>query len=225
MNRNEKLADLLGMKKDVVIKLAEEVGIPIKDIEYLQKYPEEFNQWKAHIDERDKVLSFPVKKVINSERRQEHIIEQIANARKKKYEERERSVRTSKATIDPSLWLRKQYTNDDNEMVCQICKKEMPFRKRDGEHYFEAVEVFSEDLFPVEHDAQFLALCPVCAAMYKEFIKKDEAAMSDLRKALLYMNSLKVPLKIDEWETTIQFVETHCHDIKTILKEMGSDRG
>jgi hypothetical protein len=97
----------------------------------------------------------------------------------------------------------------------------MPFRKRNGEHYFEAVEAFSQDHFPVEHEAQFLALCPLCAAMYKELVKKDEAAITDLREALLNMDSLEAPFRLGDLETTIQFVETHFSDIKTILEKSG----
>lgn len=221
LERNEKLAEMLGMKKDVVAKLAEEAGIPTEDIDLLRRYPEEFSQWKAQMVAREEKPVFPIRTVRNPERRQERITEQLADGTKKEYEERERSVRTTRSTIEPVLWLREQYTNDDGQMVCQICKKEMPFRKRNGEHYFEAVEAFSRDHFPVEHEAQFLALCPLCAAMYKELVKKDEAAMTDLREALLNMDSLEAPLRLGYLETTIQFVETHLCDVKTILEEMG----
>lgn len=110
-------------------------------------------------------------------------------------------------------------------MVCQICKKEMPFRKRDGEHYFESVEAFSQEHFPLEHEAQFLALCPLCAAMYKELVKKDDAAMADLRKTLMNIDSLEAPLRLGDLETTIQFVETHRYDLKTILGEIETNEG
>jgi hypothetical protein len=164
---------------------------------------------------------FPTKTVTNPERRQERIREQLADAPKKEYEEHERSVRTTRGTVDPSLWLREQYTTETGQMVCQICKNAMPFKKRDGEYYFEAVEALSRDHFPKEHEAQFLALCPLCAAMYKELVKKDEAAMADLRKALLNMavDHSEIPLHLGEIDTTIRFVETHCHDLKTILEE------
>ncbi|MBU1207326.1 MAG: hypothetical protein KKH04_10435 [Proteobacteria bacterium] len=33
------------------------------------------------------------------------------------------------------------------------------------------VEALSRDHFTKEHEAQFLALCPLCAAMFKEFVK------------------------------------------------------
>lgn len=218
--RNEKLADLLGMKKEVVSKLAQEAGIPVEDIDWIRRFPEEFRAWKEHIAALDKKPVFPTRTVSDRERRQERILEQLTDGPKKEYEERERSVRTTRGTIDPVLWLREQYTNEDGQMVCQICKKEMPFRKRDGQYYFESVEALSQDHFPVEHEAQFLALCPLCAAMYKELVKKDEATMSHLREALLHTDLLEAPLRLGDLETTIQFVESHRQDIQTILKEI-----
>jgi len=58
--------------------------------------------------------------------------------------------------------------------------------------------------------------------MYKEFVKKDEAAMTDLREALLNMDSLEAPLRLGDLETTIRFVEAHLHDMKTILNSVDS---
>jgi len=218
-DRNEKLADLLGMKKDFVSKLAEEAGIPVEDIDLLQRYPDEFSEWKAQIAARNESPVFPTKKLKDSERRRERIVEQLADVPEKEYEERERSVRTTRGAIDPSLWLREQYTNEDSQIVCQICKKTMPFKKRDGKYYFEAVEVLSKDHFPVEHEAQFLALCPLCAAMYKEFVKQDKDAMVGLKNALMNEDDCEVPLHLGELDTSLRFVETHYQDIKTILEE------
>ena len=102
-------------------------------------------------------------------------------------------------------------------MICQICKEEMPFKKRDGEHYFVTVEALSRNHFPFEHEAQFLALCPLCAAMYKEFVKQDEGAMAGLKNTLMNTGNLEVPLHLGELDTSIRFVERHRRDIKTIL--------
>ena len=68
--------------------------------------------------------------------------------------------------------------------MCQICEEEMPFKKRDGEYYFEAVEAFTNEYFPKEHQGQYLALCPECAARYKEFVKRDEQEMDELYEKL-----------------------------------------
>jgi len=227
----EELIEALGINQGVGWRASSEddkkrehanmLGVSLEDIEFLKMHPDEFAQLKAEIASRNNRPTFPTRTVSNPERRKERITEQLSESPKKEYEERERSIRTTRGAIDPSLWLKEQYTNDDGKMVCQICKKEMPFKKRNGDHYFEAVEAFSQDHFPVEHEAQFLALCPLCAAMYKELIKKDEAAMDDLRKALLNMDSLEAPLRLGDLETTIQFVETHLSDVKTILEETG----
>ncbi len=102
-------------------------------------------------------------------------------------------------------------------MVCQICKEEMPFRKRDGNYYFEAVEALSKEHFTKELEAQFLALCPVCAAMYKEFVKCDEDAMTDLKEKISNVENGEVQLSLGKKKTSIRFVETHYHDLKTII--------
>ncbi len=127
------------------------------------------------------------------------------------------SVRPTRGTIDPGTWLKNQYTNDVDQMICQICKKEMPFKKRNGEYYFEAVEALSKEHFNKEHEAQFLALCPECTARYKEFVKNDETAMKELHHALKNSDELEVPLTLGEWPTSLRFVETHRQDMRTIL--------
>ena len=172
---------------------------------------------EAAIAARNEKPIFPTRTVANPERRQERLAEQIADAPEKEYEERERSVRTTRGSVDPALWLRNQYTNDAGQMVCQICKEEMPFKKRDGEYYFEAVEALSKDYFSREHEAQFLALCPLCAAMYREFVKLDESTMKDLSHALKSSDEPEVSLHLGKVETSIRFVESHFNEIKTIL--------
>jgi hypothetical protein len=57
--------------------------------------------------------------------------------------------------------------------------------------------------------------------MYIEFVKQDEGAMMVLKNALMNTGDVEVPLRLGELDTSIRFVETHYHDIKTILKEMG----
>ena len=215
--RDEKLAVLLGMKKDVVAKLAEEVGIDLEDIELLRRHPEEFEHWKAVVLARKEKPAFPTRISTNPDRRQERLAEQMNDATEKEYEQRNRSERTTAKAIDKETYLRNAYTNDDGQMVCQICKEEMPFKKRDGEYYFEAVEVFPKGYFAKEHEAQFLALCPLCAAKYKVFVKPDEEAMESLKNALINTEGIEIPLQLEE-PASLQFVETHILDIRTILK-------
>ena len=206
------LIEILGIQQD------SDQDISREDIEWLREHSEEFKQWKAAVLAKKGKPAFPTRISTNPDRRQERLAEQMNDAPEKEYEQRNRSVRTTKGAIDPILWLRKQYTNDAGQMICQICKEEMPFRKRDGEYYFEAVEVLSRDYFAKEHEAQFLALCPLCAAMYNEFVKHDEGAMESLKNALINSEDAEVPLQLGELDTSVRFVESHFLDIRTIIE-------
>jgi len=212
---NEKLADILCMKVDSVSKLAEELGIKAEDIKLVKKHYEEFQRWKAGISKKQ--ISFPQSLTNNHERREEKLIEQFEHSPEKKYELRERRIRTTRNSIDEDTWLRNKYTIDD-QMICQICKYEMPFKKRNGQHYFESVEAFPKDHFSKEHEAQFLALCPLCAAMYKEFIKKDQNAILELKNAFLETQINNLNIKLGEYKKTIQFHSDHFSAIRTIIK-------
>ena len=163
--------------------------------------------------------TFPEQTPNNPNRRRERVEDQLAKAPDKEYKDRERSVRDSRRDIIPEIYLRERYTNNSGEMVCQICQEEMPFKKRNGEYYFETVEALS-DYFTKEHEAQFLALCPLCAAMYKEFVKRDEDAMKELHRVLKDSDDLEVPLNLGELETSIRFVQTHRQDMQTILQRI-----
>ena len=165
--------------------------------------------------------TFPTRPVANPERRQERLGEQLTDAPDKEYEKRERSVRTTNGAIDPITWLRNQYTNEADQMVCQICKEEMPFRKRDGAHYFEKKEALSKKYLPKEHEAQYLALCPLCAAKYNEFVKTDDEVMAELREEIVSAEDCEIPISLGDEKTSIRFVETHLHDLKVIMDEAG----
>ena len=173
---------------------------------------------------KQKQPSFPSSPVANPERRQERLGERLTDAPDKEYKKRERSVRATNGAIDPTTWLRNQYTNDTGQMVCQICKEEMPFRKRNNKHYFEKKEVLSRKYLPKEHDAQYLALCPLCAAKYEEFVKTEDVVMAKLKETILSSEDCKIPISLGDEKTNIRFVETHYHDLKMIIEDGERDR-
>ena len=193
------------------------LGIPLEVVEFYKQHPESFSSKKKP--------EFPERPIHCLEGRQERLAEQFADAPEKEYEKRERRVRTTRGAVDPYIWLKNQYTNDAGQMICQICKDEMPFKKPDGNYYFEKVESLTRNYINREHEAQFLALCPLCAAMFKEFVKLDDEAMKKLHHALMNTDKLEVPLKLGELETSLRFVERHLSDIKTILEIKGNVDG
>ena len=101
----------------------------------------------------------------------------------------------------------------------------MPFKKRDGYYYFEDVESFDD--FDIEIEQLHLALCPVCAAKYKEFIKpknKNEGSelernkMQKFKSAILESKSQTIPIQLDE-DKKVFFTERHLIAIKTLIEE------
>ncbi len=91
-------------------------------------------------------------------------------------------------------------------------------KKRDGKYHFKAVEALSRDHFAKEHEARLLAMCPLCAAMYNEFVKHDESAMESLKNVLMNSEDAEVFLRLGELNTSVRFVESHFLDIRTIIK-------
>lgn len=226
--QDEKLARKLGMKLNVVAKLAKEGVIPeecVEFIELIKTHPdlvrEKFKQFKKDISDQKPV--FPQKTPSDPERTQEKITERMDETSEKKYEQRGRKVRTTRNEIDPDTLLKDWYTNDAQEMVCQICNKEMPFKKRDGEYYFEAVESFPKGHFQKELELEelFLALCPLCAAKYKEFVKRDEKAIYKLKDDLMNRSNCEIPLGLGgHQDKSIRFVEDHYLRIKEIVQKL-----
>ena len=210
------IAPAIGVPPDILTRMS---NAPPEMIEKIESFLQ-FSPDSAFISPPiPQAASFPVNAVPNPERREKQILSELGKAPDKEYTRKLRNVRTTRGAIDPKTWLSIYYTNDDDQMVCQICQEEMPFKHRSGNYYFDAVEML-KDHFTKEYEAQFLALCPECSPKYKTFIKQVPEAMDTLRQRL--MNSDKsddfeIPLKLGEWDTGLRFVERHWLDIKTIL--------
>lgn len=196
---------------------ARELGINLEDADLIKNNPEEFQRLKENLRAHNEFPTFPEKPVLNPVRRSDRMKVHIEEAPIKEYKVVERSTKVSSSSIDPRIQLRDQYTNDDKQLICQICKHEMPFRKRDGTYYFEKKEILPNSFLSKELEAQYLALCPVCAAKYNEFLTCDEAAQADLHQKIVDSEELEIPITLGDEKTTIRFVETHFHDLKTII--------
>ena len=169
--------------------------------------------WRAEGKSPEEMLD----RISTEKRRAERLTIQLSDAEEKQYEIRARSIRYTRSTIDPSTPLRHQYTKFNN-MGCQMCRQEMPFKKRNSDDdYFEAIEALGKDYFPKEHEAQYLALCPECAAKYKEYVKKDRVARKFLYNLLKDSDGPEVRLELSDFVIRIWFNEKHWHDLKTVL--------
>jgi hypothetical protein len=169
---------------------------------------------------------FPSRTIQNHDRRIDAMAVKNANAEEKLYENRQRRVRMSSVSAgSKKTYLEYQYTNDENIMLCQICKREMPFKKRSGDYYYEAVEVLSNTYLPRENEEQYLALCPECSARYNEYVLHDDSIMDELKNHIL--NGTEINLKLGDisendhepFVTNIYFEGSHLLDLQTILRK------
>ena len=152
------------------------------------------------------------------QRRKRLIIEDLSHAEEKTYVIVDRSSRVSRNSIYPRTNLIALYTSGMKTVECQMCGEPMPFKKRDSdEDYFEAVEALGTKYFPLEHVAQFLALCPECAAMYKEYVKRSKNAQEEMYKVLKDSDNPEVLLELSDFTIEIQFAEKHWQDLKTVV--------
>ena len=159
-----------------------------------------------------------LKKLRTQERRKGLLIIELNDAGEKIYKIVPRSTKVTGNTIDPRTALRARYTTDENRMHCQMCSKGMPFKKRSSdEDYFEAVEALGKRYFFKEHEAQYLALCPECAAKYKEFVKKDRDAPKVFGDALKNSDNSQIHLESNGQTIRIWFEDKHWQDLKTVL--------
>ena len=219
-DQDESLAAHLEMRGSELVVLAKKSGFDIADLDLLRKLkenPSRYNKLKESLEPRKQKPSFPERPSTNTERRTELAREGAKTAPRKEYEVRTRSVRTSQAGGNKDTYLKEMYMNEDRELVCQMCEEEMPFRRRDGEHYFESVQLFDD--LSGEHTATHLALCPVCAAKYKEFVKRDSNNASSLCKCIRLSKELVVFVRLGQYEGSIRFVEKHLVDIRAVLEE------
>lgn len=149
------------------------------------------------------------------------IEEKVIDIEPKNYKIKRISYRISDSEIKTETYLRKNYTNSSGILICQICNNEMPFKTKDGQYYFEPVKI--SDNIKFEHHLLSLALCPLCAAKYKEFIKNDEDENKRLIKTLENNKFQKIPISFNKQKADITFIETHYLDIQTILRQISKN--
>ena len=140
---------------------------------------------------------------------------------------RERSVveGQSQASAESRAYLRGQYTTTVGEMHCQACRKPLPFKIKDGSWYFEAVRLVNARR--QVHTANAIALCPLCAALYKYARgTKNEAIIDNLGSTVIDAGQglVEIPVVLDGKRVKIAFTGKHAIDVKTALGVAGDER-
>ena len=229
--KNNKI--ILEKQKAIDLSAKEMGWKDAKEAYEFKKLSDEMNEKGVSIDDvrniiqrkHDKICkSLPEAYPKNIERRQEKIIEEYENAEEQVYEMRLRSVKVSgkDVKVETLQYLKDMYTNEDNnEMICQMCQTELPFKKRNNEYYFEATQMFNK--MPKEDKHQFLALCPNCAAEYDEWVRKDANTADTLlnniaeRKYINGEKNVTIKFSIHNEIRSLLFTGTHYFDLRNII--------
>ncbi|MBQ1267677.1 MAG: hypothetical protein IIY06_13150 [Proteobacteria bacterium] len=179
-------------------------------------------QWMREIKQSEAV-DLPTAHVPNPERRERKLQQAYQDASDIERIESVRSVRVHNSDIKrlARAELRKYYTTKDT-MICQICRKRMPFNlPNDQGPYFEAVEILPK--LKKESSAVYLALCPVCSAKYQIFMKDDAEKCRQFQNRICTRptpsQNVKMNVTLGDEQTEIFFTEKHFFDIQKILKE------
>lgn len=162
----------------------------------------------------------PEEEVRNPSRRRRGVLEHRENAPTKEAVRRERSIQSNVQGVvaEAKAYLRAKYTNGQGQMVCQVCRNEMPFKLGTGEHYFEAVQAIRG--LSQNYYENRLALCPTCAAMYQyaractDTELKDRVEAIDGETAGL---SVELDVVLAGLTRKIRFVGTHFFDFRVVL--------
>lgn len=200
---NKKLQEMLN---DNNMKLS------VSDIKKLDAIAQ--NNHQAILDFIQKHDSFDEEKRLNKNK------EESEKAKKIDFEKKEYSHRKPDTIIDAKPYLKTfYYISDRDYMVCQICKKNMPFKKKNGSWYFEDVEMFKNTIVEKADESTHLSLCPTCSAKYKEYVKNNESQQIDIINEIMYKKNKEIKIKMDA-DYSILFKEKHCFDLEAKLPQL-----
>lgn len=162
-----------------------------------------------------KPIELPTHKPVNKERRAKKVEEEAAKAPERSTKLRTRSISVGLGATkgEAEQYLRQQYTNNDDQMICQVCKDRLPFKLGDGSDYFERVELLCN--LKRHHQMNYLALCPNHAAMFM-YAKDSTIKLQDLIVNLA--DDKELPVVLATKKMTIYFTQTHLADLKAVIR-------
>lgn len=164
-------------------------------------------------------IELPERPVRNPELRVQRVGQDAKNTPRKETAVRERSVSlgAAEATAEAKVYLQDQYTNSNRQMICQVCKDELPFRLPSGSYYFEAVELVADA--KKRHRSTYLSLCPNHAAAYRH----ANGQRNSMAELVVTASSEEIDVSLGGVETTIYFTQMHLADAKACIEADESD--
>lgn len=221
-----KQLESLSLRAQKENEACQTIGLPVQYLAVVLKAvnsgrtPEELDSAWSSIAVRMEPM--PVDDSVNPERRKEVVEKEFSNAGNQERVIKERTVRSSEDKSKARAYLKRMYTDDGGYLRCQMCHDRMPFKKKDGEFYFEATQIAQN--MKKEFPAQYLCLCPNCAAEYSEWIIKGDESKNFIQ-AILHRGTVdademfNVPIRLSNGKLLyFYFTQKHFIDISIALR-------
>lgn len=210
-------------------EVAEKLGISLELTEYLQQltndeqkaFLSEFISWRDKKNTPHDDDDLPNNTAPDPNRRYKKAEEEAEEAEQKQYEKKERSVRTNR-NPEVKSYLKEFNTNDNGNVVCQICCKKMPFKIGGSEDYFESVQCIKS--VKKDFKPNHLALCPNCAAEYKFACETSEPDRIEFILLLDHIqdSDLIVPLQMPVHDR-LRFTQKHLIELQAVLQHINEN--
>ncbi|MCD0161809.1 hypothetical protein IHN63_10885 [Deinococcus sp. 6YEL10] len=200
--QQRKIAQELGFQSDDDLRVAQKfTELPL---ELREKLLSDF-------ENQQKEVHFSDRESANPERRSKRVVAEGATAPVREREERLRSVDANKseARTKARAYLIGQYTRD-GEVICQICRRPMPFRLSEDQPYLEAIQFIESDR---HHPQNHLALCPNHRAMFRHV----NESRGVLREGFAQYREPGLQVILAGQEFRVYFTRNHFNDLKSLL--------
>ena len=178
------------------------------------KLPQEEQERFLADRERTATTELPEHESGNPELRAQRVGVQAAVAPERLTEDRTRSVPVGMDSVkgEAAQYLRQQYTNADDEMICQVCKASLPFKLDDGSYFFEMVQFVKH--LKRWHAQNYLALCPNHSAMF-QYANGSRDLMKEM---FVEMEGQQLDVILAQADATIYFTKTHIADLRAVIE-------
>ncbi|MFC7726157.1 sacsin N-terminal ATP-binding-like domain-containing protein [Nocardioides sp. GCM10028917] len=214
-------------KREGVTDYLREEGLDEDALDLLREVKEQGLDLRAILREHAAMAQFPEGPSEDPVRRAGITALDAASAPEFSTSIRDRSVvdGQAQASAESRAYLRGQYTTASGDMHCQACRKQLPFKIKDGSWYFEAVRLVNAR--KQVHTANALALCPLCAALYKYARGTNNGAILDHLVGTIIdagVGLVEIPVVLNGKRVKLAFTGKHAIDVKTALGVAGDGR-
>lgn len=208
---------------------ARQLGIDLEDVELVKELHAvgiNADEIREMIAEKRSQENFPGSASEDPGRRSATAARDALSAATHQTDIRSRSVVVGQSTAseDSKSYLREQYTNVGGDMYCQACHAILPFKVK-GEWYFHAMQFVGSR--KQVHRQNALAMCPLCAALYKHKRETTDEALVESLSVLKVepgQRTAEIQALVNGRVVRLRFTGKHALDLRSAIEAAGETR-